>query len=172
VSLTVSPSLCLTTVSLTVPPHCVSHCVSLTVSLSLCLSLCLPHCVQLAHREPLLEFELLVGLTLCSSGDADLARMNPCLTPELCHTSRHLTFAIMLHVNRLSQLSVCQSMAADLQRTLAVLCAGGGAGPHAGERRMNITQWAGVGFRFTPCPFRHARFAEGLLGNLLNREYW
>ena len=164
VSPTVSPSLCL--------PLCLPHCVSLTVSLSLCLSLCLPHCVQLAHREPLLEFELLVGLTLCSSGDADLARMNPCLTPELCHTSRHLTFAIMLHVNRLSQLSVCQSMAADLQRTLAVLCAGGGAGPHAGERRMNITQWAGVGFRFTPCPFRHARFAEGLLGNLLNREYW
>lgn len=62
-----------------------------------------------------------MGLTLCSTGDADLQRMNPCLSPELVQTSRDLTFAIMLHVNRLSHLSRCQSMAEDLQRALAAL---------------------------------------------------
>lgn len=73
---------------------------------------------QLCRQEALIEFELLVGLVMCTTAAEDLHSMNPCLGPELVQLSQNLTIAIILQVNRLGHLIRCELLALDLQRTL------------------------------------------------------
>ena len=76
---------------------------------------------RLSNHEPVLDYEMLVAMLLCDSGDEDMRKLNPSLLPEDIKHIQALTVGTMLSVNRLAMLMRCEDMAAGLLKALVQL---------------------------------------------------
>jgi hypothetical protein len=73
---------------------------------------------RLSNQEPVLDYEMLVAMLLCDSGDEDLRMLNPSLSPDDVRHVQELTIGTMLSVNRLAMLMRCEDMADGLLKAL------------------------------------------------------
>eukprot|EP00976_Prorocentrum_cordatum_P076526 1182341-Prorocentrum_minimum.AAC.3 len=88
---------------------------------------------QLGGREVVVDFELLVGLLISSTGDSDIQKINPVLTKEEIDVLKALTVGTILQVNRLGHILRCEVLAKDLRAVLRRMAQ---CGPEVGPALM------------------------------------
>ena len=76
---------------------------------------------RMAAMEPMLDFELLVGLLQSKAGDKDMHELNPALSAEEVKDVEQMTVATMLASNRISLVNMVLGDVGKLKKSLEKL---------------------------------------------------